>query len=48
MVIAMVYGLWSENVGMKIIGIMISKTNNNGLYWEYNWDNNWVNLPNDS
>ena len=23
-----------------IIGIMISKTNNNGLYWEYNLDNN--------
>ena len=26
---------------LKIIGIMISKTNNNGLYWEYHWDNNW-------
>ena len=26
----------------KIIGIMISKTNNHSLYWEYNWDNNRV------
>ena len=27
-------------LNLKIVGIMISKTNNNGLYWEYHWDNN--------
>ena len=32
-------GFGPENVGL-IIGIMISKTNNNGLYWEYHWNNN--------
>ena len=29
------YGFGPENVGL-----MIMKTNNNGLYWEYHWDNN--------